>query len=169
LVAAIAFSATVWAIHYPAVLPLIPISGATQMWYQVLIDVMGLFVVLPAVFGNQLRGTGRHVLRTAPVVFIGTISYGIYLWHFPIIVYAVHRTGHIEVFNFFEITLVTLVLTVAVATASWYILEKPLIRFSHQPRLLQETIGKWLGALSRRRGTEVSEEEVTSLESATAD
>jgi peptidoglycan/LPS O-acetylase OafA/YrhL len=179
LVAAIAFSATVWAVHYPAVLPITNvIPGSEQMYYLLLIDVMGLFVVLPAVFGNQLRGAGRRVLRATPIVFLGVISYGIYLWHVPMIdeaqklklFGASHAGGFQPHFDFFEVTLVILVMTVAVATASWFLLERPLIRFSHRPRLLAESIGKWQRAVFRRRGAAVvSGEGDTSLESATAD
>jgi len=141
LVAAVAFSATVWAVHYPAVLSFFRIPGATQMSYVSLIDVMGLLVVLPAVFGDQYRGAGRRVLRAGPIVFLGIISYGIYLWHVPVIDESLklnmYGTRHgFPRFDFFEVTAVTLVCTALLATASWYALEKPVIAFSHRRRLV---------------------------------
>jgi peptidoglycan/LPS O-acetylase OafA/YrhL len=61
-----------------------------------------------------------------PLVWIGKISYGLYLWHFPIFGFAR---------KFFEgrvspvfIDLACLALTVLVAAASYYILERPFLR-----------------------------------------
>ena len=152
LVAAVAFSATVWAIHYPAVLGYFSIPAATQLSYVCLIDIMGLFVVLPAVFGDQSRGAGRHVLKAGPIVFLGIISYGIYLWHVPVIDEAnkLHLFGVSQGFprfNFFEVSAFTLVVAGLIATASWFALEKPMIAFSHRHRLLP------LGVGVRRRKT----------------
>ena len=137
LIAAFAFSATVWALHYPASLPLLPIPAPKQIAYVGLIDLMGLCIVVPAVFGDQRRGTGRRILSARPMLFMGAISYGIYLWHVPLMdklvtlkVFDTTSSGPTGV-NFFGITALTLVLTVGVATVSWYLLEKPLIKLSH--------------------------------------
>jgi peptidoglycan/LPS O-acetylase OafA/YrhL len=139
LVAILAFSATIWAVHYPAVAGFATLPGHTQMAYELLTDAMGLFVVLPVVFGNQSRGAGRRVLRTRPIVFLGAISYGIYLWHVPMIDETIkaHLFGPSDSgpprYNFFAVTAVAVVLSVIVAAASWFILEKPLISLSRRP------------------------------------
>jgi peptidoglycan/LPS O-acetylase OafA/YrhL len=149
LVAALAFSATVWAIHYPAVLPLLPLRALTQIAYVGLIDLMGLCVVLPAVFGNQRRGAGRRILSAGPMVFLGAVSYGIYLWHVPLMdkmislnVFGSSSPGPPQA-NFFEIAALTLVLSVAVAAVSWYLLEKPLIRFSQHRHSVSGMLQRW--------------------------
>jgi peptidoglycan/LPS O-acetylase OafA/YrhL len=148
LVAALAFSATVWLLHYPAVLPLFPLAARTQIAYVGLIDLMGLCVVLPAVFGNQSRGAGRRILSAGPMLFLGAVSYGIYLWHVPLM----DKMLTLNVFgsfsgppraNFFEITALTLVLTVAAASVSWYLLEKPLVRFSHRRHPVSSLLQRW--------------------------
>jgi len=41
-------------------------------------------LVSPAVFGDRAGGLPRRILRAAPLVWLGLISYGIYLWHLPI-------------------------------------------------------------------------------------
>ncbi len=140
LLAALAFSATVWAIHYPAVLGLAAPPATTQIGYFLLTYAMGLLIVLPAVFGNQWEGAGRRVLRSRVVVLLGAMSYGIYLWHVPVMDEALNThivgssgSGPPRV-NFFAITAVTLALTAVVAAASWFLLEKPLIKFARNPR-----------------------------------
>ena len=140
LAAALAFSATVWAIHYPAVLGFAPPPAATQIGYFLLTYAMGLLIVLPAVFGNQSQGAGRRVLRSRVVVLLGAMSYGIYLWHVPVMDEALNihivgsRGSGPPRVNFFAITVVTLALTAVVAAASWFLLEKPLINLARDPR-----------------------------------
>ena len=72
---------------------------------------------------------GRFALRSflslAPLVWIGRISYGLYLWHWPVIVVASPaRTG----LDGPSLTLVRVGLTFAFATASFYLVEQPIRR-----------------------------------------
>ncbi len=41
-----------------------------------------------ALIAAGVAGDGARVLRYRPVVYIGTISYSLYLWHFPVLVFA---------------------------------------------------------------------------------
>ena len=70
---------------------------------------------------------GRFALRSflslAPLVWIGRISYGLYLWHWPVIVVASPaRTG----LDGASLTAVRVGLTFAFATASFYLVEQPI-------------------------------------------
>jgi len=72
---------------------------------------------------------GRFALRSflslAPLVWIGRISYGLYLWHWPVIVVASPaRTG----LDGPSLTVVRVGLTFAFATASYYLVEQPIRR-----------------------------------------
>jgi hypothetical protein len=59
--------------------------------------------------------------------FIGTISYGIYLWHWPVIVYLNGaRTG----LSAWPLDLLRVAATLALSTASYYLVERP-IRLAH--------------------------------------
>ena len=138
LAALLAFSATVWAIQYPAVTPICPSPGYDANRLRLLTYAMGLLIVIPVVFGNQSWGAGRRMLQSWAVGLLGAISYGIYLWHVPVIddsrytplwgqgIRATER-------EFPTITAITLVFTALVAAVSWYFLEKPLIQFSRYP------------------------------------
>jgi peptidoglycan/LPS O-acetylase OafA/YrhL len=48
-------------------------------------DVIAVAVLIPAVFGDPRRGLTRRVLATRPIVYIGLISYGFYLFHWAVI------------------------------------------------------------------------------------
>jgi hypothetical protein len=67
-------------------------------------------------------GIGQRALSTRPVVYLGKISYGTYLWHWPVILVAT-RTFHLA-------TISTIGIAFAVATAlaclSYEILEQPI-------------------------------------------
>lgn len=90
--------------------------------------------VLPAVIGAMLlirygaSGWVGRVLTNTLVVGIGRISYSLYLWHWPIIVYARYIWGD-------ELSLPILLgaaaLSVAVAYASWKWVEMPVRRARH--------------------------------------
>jgi len=83
-----------------------------------------LFPVIGAVLLIQFaRGTsvGWLLSRKVPV-FVGLISYSLYLWHWPIIVFAQYRLGHdlsgLE-------TLAAIVASLLAATVSWRYVERP--------------------------------------------
>ncbi len=62
-------------------------------------------------------------LAWRPLHFIGTISYGIYLWHWPVIVYINGtRTG----LSTWPLDVVRVVVTLALSTASYYLVERPI-------------------------------------------
>ncbi len=52
---------------------------------KVLLSVaLAALFVLPGVFGERAGGVPRRVLRFAPVAFLGTVSYSLYLYHLPV-------------------------------------------------------------------------------------
>ena len=72
-------------------------------------------------------GWFARALAWHPLHFIGTISYGIYLWHWPVIVYLNGtRTG----LSTWPLDVLRIAVTLAVSTASYYLVERP-IRQAH--------------------------------------
>jgi peptidoglycan/LPS O-acetylase OafA/YrhL len=86
------------------------------------LPVLGTALVIAAGSSTQATVVGR-LLGIRPMVWIGGLSYAIYLWHWPLIVFAdaLDLTG-------LDVTLGLLVLTIALAVASRYLVEDP-IRF----------------------------------------
>ena len=73
--------------------------------------------------GLQVEGPVRTALSVAPLVFIGKISYGVYLYHWPIyVVLDADRAG----FDGAPLVLVRLALTCVVAVASYFLFEQPI-------------------------------------------
>jgi len=62
-------------------------------------------------------------LAWRPLHFVGTISYGIYLWHWPVIVYLNGtRTG----LSTWPLNLLRIAVTLLVSAASYYLVERPI-------------------------------------------
>jgi peptidoglycan/LPS O-acetylase OafA/YrhL len=83
--------------------------------------VWSLFIV------SHLSGTGhvRYFLELMPLRFIGFISFSIYLWHFPIILYV---KRYMPTLSAGEQILLILVLTFCIATLSWFFVERQFLR-----------------------------------------
>ncbi len=70
------------------------------------------------------NGAVARLLSLGPLVWIGTVSYGAYLWHYPVFVYLDGaRTGLTD----FALLVVRAAVTFAIAAASYYILERPIL------------------------------------------
>jgi peptidoglycan/LPS O-acetylase OafA/YrhL len=85
-----------------------------------LVPAVGALAVLVAGVGAPVRGAG---LLTNPVSrYLGDISYGIYLWHFPVLVLlpAVLPVSTAE-------RVVVVLLTLVLATVSYHLLERPIL------------------------------------------
>ena len=81
------------------------------------------FLVWAAAVG--IPGPGR-LLSWRPIVYLGTISYGVYVWHYFVPAYATLFGFELPgkgVWRF----LVVFITSICIATVSWYVLEKPLI------------------------------------------
>ena len=76
-------------------------------------------------------GWSARVLSPRPLVLLGRISYGVYLWHWPVYV-AVNagRTGRTGL----ELFALRCLVTLALAAASYVLVERPLRGLINQPR-----------------------------------
>jgi peptidoglycan/LPS O-acetylase OafA/YrhL len=67
--------------------------------------------------------------------WLGLISYGVFLWHHPIAI-KLSEVDHHSLFGsarMLGITGVTLVIAIAAATLSYYLVERPILRFKDRP------------------------------------
>lgn len=60
--------------------------------YVVLLPCLGAWLIIYS--GQQAPSSVRTLLSFRPLVFIGVISYSLYLWHWPIIVFSSHLPFH---------------------------------------------------------------------------
>jgi peptidoglycan/LPS O-acetylase OafA/YrhL len=121
---------------------LVRVDGAKAYARQFLYGATAFFLLLPAVFGPQDRGLVRRFLRWEPVVYLGLISYGIYLWHQAWVGKAVSWQGRPLFQASFPAVLTTaFVWTLVTASASWFLLERPLLRVRDRARPVTPSTG----------------------------
>ncbi|MBA2743613.1 MAG: acyltransferase, partial [Chthoniobacterales bacterium] len=93
-----------------------------------LLPCLGVFLFIWA-NSYEMTSAGRS-LAVKPVVFVGLISYSLYLWHWPLIVFAKYASG--SQWNWNEVSVVQkllfLVVIVGTSTASWRWVETPFRR-----------------------------------------
>lgn len=107
---------------------LTPARTSQVIWENLLFGLTAFFLLLPLVLA-QHDGADR-VLGGRVGKFLGDISYSIYLWHLPLILVAEAWTGSGLFQGGFWLTFaVTLALTIAVASISWFVIERPALRY----------------------------------------
>jgi peptidoglycan/LPS O-acetylase OafA/YrhL len=107
-----------------------------------------VLLLTPFVFGQPNRGWLRKVFGWAPLVWIGTVSYAFYLWHYQILLKLestlVPGFGHglpsSDRFAEAYTTIILIALSLVAGALSWYLLEKP----------SQKLAARWLRARARR-------------------
>jgi peptidoglycan/LPS O-acetylase OafA/YrhL len=105
-------------------------TDAEWLWEHLFYGAIAFFLLLPAVFGDSLGGVPRAILRNRVLAWLGLISYGIFLWHHPIVgEMAKQDWGD---WRFAGITVATFAIAVACASLSYYVVERPLLRFKHR-------------------------------------
>lgn len=88
----------------------------------VAIDACCAIIILAIVDG---RWGGKHLFELKPLVLLGLISYGVYLWHLPVF-FAVRYYG--PHWNDVVKVVVALGATLGLSIASWFLVERPFMR-----------------------------------------
>jgi peptidoglycan/LPS O-acetylase OafA/YrhL len=91
---------------------------------------IAVLLILPVVFGDPNVGIPRRVLGNPFLLWLGLISYGFYLWQVTIGIELGFGGGD---GSFATVLLGTVAVAVPLAAASYYLLERPLMRWKHKP------------------------------------
>jgi len=100
---------------------------------------IALFLVLPAAFSGSSVGVPQRVLRNRTVAWLGLISYGIYLWHLPLVpkVGTALDWAGVEPSGLVAtgvLAALALTVTVTCAAFSYYVVERPLLKLKERRR-----------------------------------
>ena len=108
------------------------VTGAQALAKEVLGAVVAGGLLLPLALGAPCRPEGRALGGTVGQ-YLGRVSYGVFLWHLPVLTgfYAVSGlepfTGHIAL-----VLVVVVPVSLGVATLSFHLVERPLVSWSHR-------------------------------------
>ena len=115
-------------------------TDAEWLWEHLFYGAIAFFLLLPAVFGDSLGGVPRAILRNRVLAWLGLISYGIFLWHHPLVGEMAKRD--FGEWRFAGMTLATFALAVACASLSYYLLERPLLRLKHRSSERRQAVAR---------------------------
>ena len=106
-----------------------PYDLATPTAWQASVKHLGYAVVAGLLVAPSVLGARTALspfLRSRALTYLGTISYGVFLWHLPLMFWVRARFDY-ELFDghFWVTVALTAALSVAVAAASWHLLEAP--------------------------------------------
>lgn len=93
--------------------------------------VFAFALLLPAVFGDPRRGLVRKLLANRVLLWVGLVSYGVYLWHVAIMS-ELNDRGALDSLSSFWYIAAALGLTLLAAAASFYAVERPALRLGRR-------------------------------------
>ncbi len=102
----------------------VTLSGTSGFLYDGGLALCGLAAALViAAISHSEPGPLAKVLSLRPLCYLGLISYGVYLWHWPVITtVTAGRVG----FGGLELTLLRIALSLGLALLSYHLIEKPI-------------------------------------------
>lgn len=89
---------------------------------------IAVLIMIPVVFGSPNVGLSRRFLGHPVMVWLGLVSYGMYLWHFSI-AYELGVGGAGGAFG--PVLVLTLALSIPLGAINWYAIEKPTMRLKY--------------------------------------
>jgi peptidoglycan/LPS O-acetylase OafA/YrhL len=113
----------------------LPVDGRSgtvgqDLGREVLFGLVGALLVAPAALGREYRGVAMRVLDCRPAVLVGTVSYGVFLWHYQWLA-QLQEWGGFDGFGparTLSVFVIVLALSLATAAARWLLVVRPLLR-----------------------------------------
>jgi peptidoglycan/LPS O-acetylase OafA/YrhL len=108
-------------------------GGVSFLARHELATVAALGLLVPAVFAWERRDVVRRLLGWRPLLFVGLVSYGVYLWHYAVVFEIARGISHwmarslgfgVEA-RFAVLFLAGAAGAVAIASLSYYLVERP--------------------------------------------
>jgi peptidoglycan/LPS O-acetylase OafA/YrhL len=99
-------------------------SRNVVLWWMPLTTLAAIVIIAYIVVSPS--GMGSRVIGCGLLVYLGNLSYTMYLVHFP--VYLIFLP-HIDGLSFWPTEVIRLAITLAIAVASWHLIERPLARW----------------------------------------
>lgn len=106
-------------------------TQANFLGEHLLYAITAALLLLPAVFGDWHGGWPRRLLAWPVLAWLGLVSYGIFLYHGPLVLQLGEWRADewLPGSGYLSLTLVAVAMAVACAAVSYYLVERPLLRF----------------------------------------
>ena len=126
-----------WAVSTQAGLPrgaALDYGGARFLAEHLLYALVATLFLLPAIFGDPASGWPRRLLAHRTLTWLGLISYGIFLYHGPLLLWLDDQdaASWLPGSAFVSLGVATLALAVAAGASSYYLVERPALRYKER-------------------------------------
>jgi peptidoglycan/LPS O-acetylase OafA/YrhL len=132
-------AAVFWLAATPVAGPrlLLPVAPGTAVLKEAMYALAAGLVLAAVAFAPQRGGPLAAALGSRPVAGWGRVSYGVFLWHLLVLA-AVGNVLGLATFGggFWRVLVLTVAGTLVVATASWHLLERPVLGRVHRRPLV---------------------------------
>jgi peptidoglycan/LPS O-acetylase OafA/YrhL len=113
-----------------------------------LYGLLALLLLLPAIFGEERRDAVRRLLGSKVLLWLGLISYGIYLWHWPVLLrlsdWGLASVSGVHPYLLWGATAGAL--AIAMGALSYYLIERPALSLKslvgRPPRMPGEAVAE---------------------------
>jgi peptidoglycan/LPS O-acetylase OafA/YrhL len=121
-------------------------DSGQQLWQRLWQPVVAGLLVAPMVFAPGASTIAHKAMRNRPIAWIGTVSYGVYLWHTIVIDRVVDRHSLVDrgVAGAVVLIAVMAATSIAVAAASWYAIERPILNFAARQRRVPRPLATFM-------------------------
>lgn len=125
-----------WIVSTQLNLPMFPTFTPKQaLAVRIVYIAVAALVVFPAVVGRQNRGVVQAVFANRVAVWVGLVSYGIYIWHEAWLdIYLRWFDEPTLAASFLKMGLFAGAMTLVCAALSWYLVEKPVMQWGIRRR-----------------------------------
>jgi peptidoglycan/LPS O-acetylase OafA/YrhL len=113
----------------PAPFTVAPVGPGGYIVLQVMPGAVAALLLIPVCFGNPNKGVAARLFGHPVVVWVGMISYSLYLWSTTITV-NIGVAGAEK--GFWVTALLTFLITTPIATVSFYLIERPLMSLKYR-------------------------------------
>ncbi|HKZ12304.1 MAG TPA: acyltransferase [Solirubrobacterales bacterium] len=131
-----AAAGAIWLIEvltlFPAPFTVAPVGPGGYIAMQLLPGVVGALLLIPVCFADPNKGVPARSLGNPVVMWVGMISYSLYLWSTTITV-DVGVAGAEK--GFLVTTVLTFLIAIPVAAASFYLIERPTMSLKYRSPL----------------------------------
>lgn len=116
--------------------------AAERLPHQYFLNLFAVLGTVALIIGGAESSRVSAVLTSRLLRFVGKVSYSLYLWHYPVLVFGRYFFGEPTVLQ--EAALILLISIVSIA--SYYLIEMPLRRIGYEELDKKRTQKAWAGA-----------------------
>jgi peptidoglycan/LPS O-acetylase OafA/YrhL len=133
----LAFLVVFWFLSTQLGLPRNPFAGMTArkaVAEHFLLGACAALLLLPALFCDTAGGWPRRLLAAPTLAWFGLVSYGVFLYHGPLIA-PIRQAGADQWLpgsRMISLTIVALAASTTLAAASYFLVERPILRFKER-------------------------------------